>query len=81
MKNSDGILICKYFKNSYPLFLNPIRSIYLDIYVKNLSNDLILCHINDISKQMILIPHNNEQILLPLLHSTKNSIPVVDSNI
>lgn len=30
---------------------------------------------------MILIPHNNEQILLPLLHSTKNSIPVVNSNI
>jgi len=51
-KKSDGILICKYFKNSYPLFLNPIRSIDLDIYVvKSLSNDLILCHINDIRKK------------------------------
>jgi len=79
-RNSEGILICKYFQNSYPLFLNPIRSTELDIYVvNNLSNELIWYHINDISKKMILIPHNNEQILLPLLHSTKNSIPVLDN--
>jgi len=79
-RKSDGILICKYFQNSYPLFLNPIRSIDLDIYVvNNLSNELIWCHINDISKKMIFMPHNDEQILLPLLHSTKNSIPVLDT--
>lgn len=79
-RNSERILICKYFQNSYPLFLNPIRSIELDIYVvNNLSNELIWYHINDISKKMIFMPHNNEQILLPLLHSTKNSIPVLDN--
>ncbi|CAI6351799.1 unnamed protein product [Macrosiphum euphorbiae] len=81
-RKSDGILICKYFQNSYPLFLNPISSIDFDIYaVNNLSSELIWYHINDINKKIILIPHNNEQILLPLLHSTKNSIPVLDNNI
>lgn len=76
---SDGIIVCKYFKNSQPLFLNPIRSVDLDIYVvSNLSDELVWYHIYDISKKMILIPFNNEQILIPILHSTNNSIPILD---
>jgi hypothetical protein len=73
-ENSDVILICKIFDQKYELFMKPIKSSELDIYVvKNLSENFHTFNIKDIEKKMILLPSsNNILIVLPIIHSTLN---------
>lgn len=74
-KNSEEVLlICKIFDNKNELFIKPIKSSELDIYVvKNLSNNFHTLNIKDIKKKMILLPsNNNDFIVLPIIHSSFN---------
>jgi len=75
--NNTGeiILICKQFENKHPLFMKPIESTCLNIYIINkLSNNYVSYTINNIKKKMIVLPFNNNFIALPIIHSTKNCL-------
>lgn len=67
----DVILICKKFKKKHDLFIKPLKSSELHIYVvQNLSNDFYKYCIKDIKKKMILLPSNDNLIVLPIIHSS-----------
>lgn len=70
--SEEVILICKIFDKKNGLFIKPIKSEELDIYVvKNLSNNFHKFNIKDIKKKMILLPsNNNDLIVLPIIHSS-----------
>jgi len=72
--NTTGhiILICKKFENKRPLFIKPIESTCLHIYIVNqLSDNYVSCTINNIKNKMIVLPFNDNFIALPIIHSTK----------
>lgn len=67
------ILICKQFKDKKTLFVKPIKSTCLNIYVvKNLLNNFNSYPINSIKKKMMILPFNNDLIAMPLIHTTNN---------
>jgi len=67
------ILICKIFDKKNELFIKPIKSSELDIYVvKNLSSNFHEFNIEDVKKKMILFPSKNDLIVIPVIHSNIN---------
>lgn len=69
----DIIFICKQFETKSELFIKPIKSSELDIYVvKNLSNNFYEYTIKEIEKKIICLHSNNDLIVLPIIHTTCN---------
>lgn len=66
----DIILICKKFEKKHQLFVKPIASSELYIYVvEHLSNNFYEYNISDIKKKIVVLPVNNNWIALPVIHS------------
>lgn len=73
-QSEDVVLICKTFFEKSELFITPVKSSKLNIYVvKSLSENYTEYHLNSIKKKkkMIILSINNEFIALPITHSIR----------
>jgi hypothetical protein len=64
-------IVCKHFESISDFFNSPLpQSSKLGIFVvNNLSENLSVRRISDISEKMVLLELNNTRLVLPLLHS------------
>jgi len=69
-QKTDIVLIGKHFKTKTLFHEKPTDSTEFDIYiVKDLAQSLKTCAINNIKKKIMLIAHNGNSIVMPIIHT------------
>lgn len=71
-KNGNIFIVGKHFKFKSAFFDDPIDSTILDIYtVKNIANKINYWPITSIKKKMMILNHNNGQLVaMPIIHTS-----------